>query len=1328
MQLQSEAESSEPNSATEISTDSEFDHDPRSSVDRHGGKYRAHKVNVRPAAAILQQPSTGTSTRNRAYNQKLTEKEQNRLNRNNYELGLELNIQPLVQVDPSVLNSSRSPLKNPRPGDYLLNKVASTEGMASKKSLELKARYLLGEPANTGIMKSDSTSVLDSKFKSFRSTITECQKLLTASSPKGGEKDAEADDDDDDKGGIYGQINVLKKPDESQILETINMKLVEDKFKGSLSASLSSASKTATNGSSTPIAIDLTEEILRSNEDYIKKLDSEIKDSKVIETIDLTADSPDEYAEKTITRDVIKQEAKELNGKSSFLSRPHSLETNGEQPRSQNYEVAPAMTKKWEEPKKEQKVNAVDSDSLSDASDATSSSSSPSSVHDIPHLILDSTSPDTQNVQTPVNVAPQTLAKDFKMMPGELMQIDSLMIVDGKYVGDVEDLKLLEKLPEGTIVEDKLKRTTTATVVKTEPEPVIRKSIVSTQTTTTTTPAKANLDNVNKNRPALKFDTKNENKVDTLKNIPMSVRPLNRMVEASKKKSEDHGSDSESHAFTETELSDWAADDVVSENFVDLEFALNSNKGTIKRNKKAKKKDVTAGSPKREGAATQSARDKDVAAVPEKRQETCSIMKNLGVENIEFMDTGSDESCAETYSTTNKAMLKNRGYVKFVETNHHQQHHHHQSSPLYRNTSSVSMAQNKQSNYEAMAIKEDPQKEIPGIDFVEQGACILSSDYNELKTPVNEVPRMEFSGMSLKFSGIRNSTDSLHDIEQDSLLIVDNVKEVPARRDSDRTPQNAQPKAVLGDGLHEKERRRSQERLVDEAADAGATKDDDMTYEEYVKQLQNKITQISNARDSLEMKKARRKSSKGDLTANGGGGGGGGAAVVVDYVSDHSTNSARPLSIFDQGIVTQPPTLTKKLEEITKERAKQKDLIHDLVMDKLQTKKQLNAEKRLNRSRNRQIGALSPGLPMSPISKYSPIPPPLPPKSGTSDEDGVKRLDPGQEIGRRSLSSTNGGSPAPLKENGLNKENLPLNDNLANSSSSKISKTQSFCVYPSRTKASLPGATTANYHVDNNFMFATPVRNSGQDPGTDKLRTEARARALLKTNEELGLSPEEKILQLRRKYHLEKHSQQQQQTTFLEMLGTNKSDDVKAKEKSLMTSKSVNDIRNEKASNGGGEGKAAATEAVNGDQLQRKRSGEFHSDPNLLESKGTASESVGPAVEGTKRRGGKHKDPERRKSLIQAVSDFFHKRKEAANSNSTCSSAVHTPNGGGGGSAAPKDTKMDTLLNRFKISPKSKDKTKVSDTEISEVFFFSGSFWEDLDGIGDGGSARLPPS
>lgn len=59
-----------------------------------------------------------------------------------------------------------------------MNRTQSTGGIAAKVSLELKKKYLLGESPSSSIQKSGSASTLDSKFKSFRSTITDCQKLL----------------------------------------------------------------------------------------------------------------------------------------------------------------------------------------------------------------------------------------------------------------------------------------------------------------------------------------------------------------------------------------------------------------------------------------------------------------------------------------------------------------------------------------------------------------------------------------------------------------------------------------------------------------------------------------------------------------------------------------------------------------------------------------------------------------------------------------------------------------------------------------------------------------------------------------------------------------------------------------------------------------------------------------------------------------------------------------------------------------------------------------------------------------------------------------------
>ncbi|XP_026319275.1 F-actin-monooxygenase Mical isoform X4 [Hyposmocoma kahamanoa] len=66
----------------------------------------------------------------------------------------------------------------PPPQEYPLSRTRSAGGLATKRALELKRRYLLGEASPPAVRKSDSTSQLDTKLEAFRSNITEFQKML----------------------------------------------------------------------------------------------------------------------------------------------------------------------------------------------------------------------------------------------------------------------------------------------------------------------------------------------------------------------------------------------------------------------------------------------------------------------------------------------------------------------------------------------------------------------------------------------------------------------------------------------------------------------------------------------------------------------------------------------------------------------------------------------------------------------------------------------------------------------------------------------------------------------------------------------------------------------------------------------------------------------------------------------------------------------------------------------------------------------------------------------------------------------------------------------
>ncbi|XP_049885187.1 F-actin-monooxygenase Mical-like isoform X2 [Pectinophora gossypiella] len=71
-----------------------------------------------------------------------------------------------------------APPPPPPPREYPLSRTRSAGGLATKRALELKRRYLLGEPSPPAVRKSDSTSQLDTKLEAFRSNITEFQKML----------------------------------------------------------------------------------------------------------------------------------------------------------------------------------------------------------------------------------------------------------------------------------------------------------------------------------------------------------------------------------------------------------------------------------------------------------------------------------------------------------------------------------------------------------------------------------------------------------------------------------------------------------------------------------------------------------------------------------------------------------------------------------------------------------------------------------------------------------------------------------------------------------------------------------------------------------------------------------------------------------------------------------------------------------------------------------------------------------------------------------------------------------------------------------------------
>ncbi|XP_035900173.1 F-actin-monooxygenase Mical isoform X4 [Anopheles stephensi] len=1583
-----------------------------------------------------------------------------------------LEFKPLVEVDPTIkLVQNRAPLAVPRPGDYVLSKTASTEGIASKKSLELKKKYLLGEgTTGLGILKSGSASALDSKFKSFHSNITECQKLLnpaaqisptmqtflknsTTNPPSaGGNRTREESStvpapptlpsesvNDTEKENVYegkrtgtGNVNgsssalALGANKRSSLVETINTTLVENKL-NEIKSNESFAGKEeqkseqqqqptgtdqqqARSQNSSPISktkqpqaehdgvgnghIDHTAKLknsLNNNNNNNKRNnnnnnnngeevleiidlvtpekvnDATHRDTAANETgglvehkyitnlkhtyIDLTTDSPNcdrSLVETTLDFSIapsklgnerptnssavpdiisniridsnenkIEQHAANTNGvvKQKLLVGKTSNTPPEQQAQQQQGEdgchettLQVPLDVPWT------KEEEIESDSISESgsnsseissSSSSSSSSSTSSVEDIPHFILDSTtSPETQNDE---RFVPRLEVRDAT---GELMQIDSLMIIDGRYIGDPEDLKLMEKLPPDTqiaaqMLQAEINQDSINTVLEGEsalpscgaPDEEGKRmdqpdenTAVQTKSDTeegecastpTPLPMKADpvssLSNfVSQRNPCFKFDSRNENKIDTLKNLPfvldadqrtslqksmhLNLNPHNAPpvdVETdteqtpmagevpggtllasptvppyTKRGAPDADSDSQDDTevttqnnLTETELSDWAADDAVSENFVDLEFALNSNKGTIRRNHKPKHprlqhKKLPSSSNGGDGAAmVRSVPASYTAASMQPRNGITAtedgIIRNLALEDIEFMDTGSEEeSCIETYSTTNRMMLKNRGYMEIMD-------------PTVESKRAVYPPLSHAYGTGQPKLVEAINNQIAGrpqMDYIEQGSYLLAND--DAKTPMNEEPLGKITFSTLASQNIKLgeqvcSVECAPDIEEDSLLLISSSQGTAPGTTTNSTatndesdaltmvvaapstatghePDPANPNAGSTSGrgsatsysssLHcggainsnghsstaadrtpdpelaaksnSRSRDESPARKISVESLSGkrsslerkdVRKDslkgiEDIGYEKYVKRLQQKIQQISNARDSLEVKKGKRKSSKGEMVltlseANREGM----DEQECDGAASGSTGQQAELFTPDQqqklGTVSssavlepdtpQPKSVEKKIEEITKERVKQKDLIHDLVMDKLQTKKQLNAEKRLNRSRNRSNVLVG--------------------QSSNGGANGAAVESVGDSPTAATAASFRSGGGASLKE--LERTPLPVS-NQSNVYSSVMSMralpssavlSSSACDALKENIGFANGKSAPHPHPDQLLASAayqqqliTPRNAAGtfgdgeQPLTTEQLREEARSRARLKSNQDLGLSPEDRLLLLRKKYHITMRGLTDDDD--VDAIDPNKSDDAKCKDQArtkLITSKSVNDVSMLKQQQQQSLSSlhhhhhhhhhhhqpgllvtstssiAKVDPSVSAGELQHstpKKLTDYISDPNLMHTS-TIEQDTGSEVR-LRTRGKRGKDRERRKSIIEKVSEFFNGRKKTENGGSKESSPTKdrptllTANGGPSDSVpgAGSSTSGGGGFLRFKISPKLKDKSKTKES------------------------------
>uniref|UniRef100_A0A8D9F132 Protein-methionine sulfoxide oxidase MICAL3 n=1 Tax=Cacopsylla melanoneura TaxID=428564 RepID=A0A8D9F132_9HEMI len=335
-------------------------------------------------------------------------------------------------------------------------------------------------------------------------------------------------------------------------------------------------------------------------------------------------------------------------------------------------------------------------------------------------------------------------------------------------------------------------------------------------------------------------------------------------------------------ALTETELSDWAREEEpMSEILDDSDFKHISTKNiTFRRHQKPKtqKKALNL-----RGVAAKIAKSEEFDEFPHvcgKSPTTpthahpypiapSSSLVLTNVDNIEFMDTGNEDSSTEEVEEVNT------GYVQFVNANTDD------DSEL-----STPLAPEPSVPYKLLEINHNDEDEHSHV------TTTTTSDQVTVKSN-NPMPELNDNPASDK----NNTTDAN----------INNTSEVLTKSNHILELNNIPPVVEA-----------KNEAVIYALTNAQAMADPtSQAYQDYVQRFQGRVSPFSNARDSIDIRKSRKhsRSSMSEVVAK------------ESLKEDEKENLPSPTGV--------KPSTSKKLEELSRERTKQKDLIHEMVMNKL---------------------------------------------------------------------------------------------------------------------------------------------------------------------------------------------------------------------------------------------------------------------------------------------------------------------------------------------------------------------------------------------------------
>ncbi|XP_017763779.1 PREDICTED: protein-methionine sulfoxide oxidase Mical isoform X1 [Eufriesea mexicana] len=1151
------SEESEKSSATEISTDSEFEHDGATPTQHEIPEITINDSYVRKTRGNYVEPKkvqvkskiissiNGNLKQDKNLDIKSQLKTDHGINPTHLEQESKLNLLGFN-------NTNIVPLINPRKGDYLLNRTHSTEGIASKLSLELKKKYLLGGTAFGGsVMKSGSASNVDTQLRNFTDAISQHQKLLNPASEPSPTMQA------------FLQGTSKLRSNNTQ-LSPISPTAIFS----SPSVKPYIANRPAQNllNNDNPIykATILPEISKTQLPDLVKE--SSILKSKTTPNI-VYGESKDTGNKELIKEQVMSSHTLHnsqilentrisQNIESNFTI--NTDENNGFRPRSPLHETSIIVPQvDWNKKNEKTKETASTGDSEIDSDSLSSGDGEAEEVRGQSPVVINLSPPRLQIHSTDGDLLLDEEADKCKNFDdAQSFEPDSIEC------SFLQDKDLNNKINSTVSTSNPCMNKTSMEleIVKNEIEQLElqddRKSISNCSTPTSITSAISN-----------KHDDSEENDITTA-------------------------------ALTETEFLEWARDGevLVSDDLRDVEFNINPEFITTKR------KTTYSDSSKMGYAPVMIAKEEDLTDMD---LDSSKLDKQLDVpvnntskllangENIDFMDTDNESLLDDSLQdASNMVMLKNRGYVEFVNV---------KNAPTLTNSRDKLIADAPIAKLEIENDSCSEEEAYNDRNVIEINPVTMDDVMNKLNGTINKSENDIKSDIETK----SNSNQQDHSItetvnkelfqsmEEDSLLIVEPAEDTTTSEVVTilASPVNPQVSIVTTQTQKQSEQEEETKTIADS---------NNPDYLEYVKRLQSRIAEFSNAKDSIDIRKSKRKNSKSSLQSRT-------AEMIAEEIKNQETAINNSFN---------SPATSRKLEEITRERSKQKNVIQDLLMDKVEAHKQKSAEKKARRAARASSFNSTPTL--------SPMRPPIPSVSLINKFVPTSILTPEN-------SPLHTISPETKKsvdtETSYEIQQLPWKletEKVINEESKKINIQSS-------------ESTFNNIVNEKENNFKTPVapprlKHEEAKRTAEKARQDARERARLKSDEDLGLSPEDKIKELRMKVARRQLSMEERKTKEetqheprmrLYSSGANK---IGLK---LQTSKSTDNMK-------------TVTEVVNFSGLSAANA---KSMDELLHTDSPKSNSSIAIVKRDKKQ--KTKDPERRKSIIQAVSDFFFKKESS---------------------------------------------------------------------------------